>query len=219
MAIAGFLDDYTHLIWGLLEVYRANHDRKYLDRATELTGTVLDHFSDTKGGFFQTEDASEEMIVRLKEVYDGAMPSGNSVMAMNLLTLGTLTGESRYSGMAERVFEAFAVDIDENPAAYAHLLSAIAKSRGPSRLLAIIGKGEEKALEFMAIAEAHHDPDMEVVRYDGAQDLPEKLRDDILPRASTSGTIAFLCSGAVCEGPIDAPDDLRHILATTHKEQ
>ena len=127
VGINGFLDDYSHYIWGLLEIYRVNNDRNYLNRAIALTETVLDHFSDAKGGFFQTEDSSEEMIVRLKEVYDGAIPSGNSVMAMNLVDLGTLTGDSRYYGFAKKVFEAFATDFTQNPAAYAYLLSACAK--------------------------------------------------------------------------------------------
>jgi uncharacterized protein YyaL (SSP411 family) len=127
--INGFLDDYSHLIWGLLEVYRASDDKKYLDRAEVLTETVLSRFSDAKGGFFQTEDSSEEMIVRLKEDYDGAIPSGNSVMAMNLVELGILTGESRYREFAKKSFEAFATDFDENPAAYAYFLNALAKAR------------------------------------------------------------------------------------------
>jgi uncharacterized protein YyaL (SSP411 family) len=77
VAIDGFPNGYAHLAWGLLEIYRACYDMKYLDRAVELTETVLRHFSDVKGGFFQTDGSSEEMIMRLKEVYDGAIPSGN----------------------------------------------------------------------------------------------------------------------------------------------
>jgi len=120
VAISGFLDDYAFLIWGLVEVYRSSNIKKYLDQAVELTETVLEHFSDAKGGFYQTEDSSEEMIVRLKEVYDGAIPSGNSVMAMNLVTLGIITGDDRYMVAAQSLFEAFSMELRRNPAAYAH---------------------------------------------------------------------------------------------------
>jgi hypothetical protein len=130
VAIDGFLDDYSHFIWGLLEVYRASSDGRYLERAIELMETVLKHFSDAKGGFFQTDDLSEEMIARLKEVYDGAIPSGNSVIAMNLVVLGTLTGERRFPKTAEMIFEIFASDFAENPAAYAYLASAQMRHEG-----------------------------------------------------------------------------------------
>jgi uncharacterized protein YyaL (SSP411 family) len=129
-AIDGFLDDYTHFTWGLLEIYQTTFNDKYLDQAIALTETALEHFADQKGGFFQTGDSSEEIIARLKEAYDGAIPSGNSVMAMNLVRLGIITGEKRYFELADSIFEAFAIDIENNPSAYVHLLSAYAMAKG-----------------------------------------------------------------------------------------
>jgi uncharacterized protein YyaL (SSP411 family) len=214
VAIDGFLDDYSHFIWGLLEVYRASGDRRQLERAVELTETVLAHFSDYKGGFFQTGDSSEEMIVRLKEVYDGAIPSGNSVMAMNLVSLGTLTGERRYVESAEKVFEIFATDFSENPSAYAHLLSALAMSRSERRLLAIVGKkNEDETSKFIAAAERLYDPDLEIIHYDEVQMLPEVLRKGIDLKTTGFGPMAFICSDQVCGEPILSVKEMEQALA------
>jgi uncharacterized protein YyaL (SSP411 family) len=214
VAIDGFLDDYASFTWGLLEVYRACYDKKYLDRAIELTETVLRHFSDTKGGFFQTEDSSEGMIVRLKEVYDGAIPSGNSVMAMNLVTLSVLTGERRYSEYAEKIFEAFAIDLTKNPAAYAYLLSACAKAKGHGSLLTIIGKDNDAFSELSAIAERRYDPDLEIIHYDDVQKMPENLRNGILSRKIEFEPVAYLSLNSNRIIPIHDQDELKSALVS-----
>ena len=212
VAIDGFLDDYAYFIWGLLETYRASYERVNLDRAVELSESVLKHFSDSKGGFFQTEDSAEEMIVRLKEDYDGAIPSGNSVMAMNLVALGTLNGESKYSEAAKKTFEAFAIDLAKSPSAYIHLISAYAKSKGNGRLLAIIGK-EDATSEFSNIANRINDPDLEVIRYDNMQGLPEKIDASIGSRIVEPGPMAFLCSMGVCSEPVYDPNELGRLIS------
>lgn len=214
MAIDGFLDDYSHFICGLLEIYRASCERKYLNRAVELMDTVFKHFSDIKGGFFQTDDSSEEMIVRLKEVYDGAIPSSNSVMAMDLVALATLTRDSKYLESAERIFDIFAMDFSKNPAGYAHLLSAFAKSRSNGRLLAIVGrKGGVETSTFLSVAERRYDPDLEIVRYDDIAALPDSLRHGTGLETGEAKSIAYLCSGQVCGKQLLDEKELERALA------
>jgi uncharacterized protein YyaL (SSP411 family) len=217
VAIEGFLDDYANYAWGLLEIYHSCYDRKYLDRAVELTEAVLQHFSDAKGGFFQTGDSSEGMIVRLKEVYDGAIPSGNSVMAMNLVTIGILTGERRYLEYAERTFEAFTIDLAKNPAAYAHLLSACAKAKGQGNLLTIIGKDNGQVSNFMMFAERLYNPDLEVVRYDDIKQVPENIKRSILAQKNEIEPIAFLFSDFSHVASIHDRDELERSLALLSK--
>ncbi len=219
VAIDGFLDDYSHFIWGLLEVHRASYEKSYLDHAIELTETVLNHFADTKGGFFQTDDSSEEMIVRLKEVYDGAIPSGNSAMAMNLVALGILTCDKKYKKAAEMVFEAFAVDLEENPAAYTYLLSACSKLRSHGRLLAIAGgEGEGAVSETLAVAEGHYDPDLEIIRFDQAQEIPERIKTGIFAQSQEPEPSAYLCSDDKCE-PMRSSAELERELASLREQR
>lgn len=215
VTISGFLDDYAFFIWGLLEIYRSSYIKRYLDQVVELTETALEHFSDAKGGFYQTEDSSGEMIVRLKEVYDGAIPSGNSVMAMNLVSLGIITGDDRYSTAARSLFEAFSIELRKNPAAYAHLLSAYAKSKGGARMLAIVGKdGQDAVSGFLTNAENHYNPYLEIVRFDERNDMPRSLRGAILSETSMREPVAFLCSGSTCIGPMHDPSELKRYLIT-----
>ena len=93
----GFLDDYAFLAWGLTEVYEANFDDRFLQAASELTDVMVARFWDEKdGGFFFTAKGSADAVAKRKEVYDGALPSGNSVAMLNLLRLSRLNGNTVY---------------------------------------------------------------------------------------------------------------------------
>jgi uncharacterized protein YyaL (SSP411 family) len=95
------LNDYAFMVWGLLEVYEATFAVSYLKDAINLNDRMLKHFWDSQnGGFYLTADDAEELIVRSKVIYDGAIPSGNSVAAMNLLRLAGLTANPDYSTRA-----------------------------------------------------------------------------------------------------------------------
>ena len=99
-ALPAHLEDYSFFSWGLLELYEATFDVKYLSESLHLTEMMTDLFWDKdNGAFFFTAYDGEEQIVRTKELYDGAIPSGNSVAALVLLRLGRITGESKYENM------------------------------------------------------------------------------------------------------------------------
>jgi hypothetical protein len=104
-AVAAFLDDYAFLIWGLIELYETTFKPRHLRAALELSETALERFWDEeRGGFFFTaQDA--EVLVRRKEIYDGAVPSGNSVMMLNLLRLGRMTGRHELEERAAEIAE------------------------------------------------------------------------------------------------------------------
>jgi hypothetical protein len=116
-AIPGMLDDYAFFIWGLLELYSAVHDPRYLSLAQDLTRTCLDHFRDLKqGGFYLTPDDGEELLTRPQEVTDGAIPSGNSVMLSNLLRLAAMAGDPEPDRRARELIAAFSGTVTEIPA-------------------------------------------------------------------------------------------------------
>ena len=106
----GKLDDYAFYSWGLLELYGATFAPAYLAQAVKLAGIMLDFFFDReRGGFYPYASDGEQLLTRTKEVYDGAMPSGNSVAALVLLRLARLTGD-RYSAVSlTRELEGFVV--------------------------------------------------------------------------------------------------------------
>jgi len=102
-ALPAHIDDYAFLISGLIELYEATFDPQYLREARSLNAVLLRHYWDNNtGGFYFTSDDSEDLLVRKKESYDGAIPSGNSVALHNLLRLGRMTGDTGLEEMAAR---------------------------------------------------------------------------------------------------------------------
>jgi uncharacterized protein YyaL (SSP411 family) len=123
--IMATLDDYAFFIYGLLEVYEATFQDKYLDAAEDLADEMIRLFADQAGGFFMTAIDAESLIIRPKEAYDGAIPSGNSVAALILLKLYALTQKDIYNAQAESLFSSFTSTIAQSPHAHTFLLSAL----------------------------------------------------------------------------------------------
>jgi uncharacterized protein YyaL (SSP411 family) len=140
-AVPGMLDDYAFLIWGLLELYEASFEAGTLKTALELADNTIDHFLDEKdGGFFFTADDGEEILFRQKESYDGAIPSGNSVIMLDLLRLSRITGRSDLEQKAIGVSRAFARNIGQIPSAYSQLIVALEFLAGPQFEIVVAGK-------------------------------------------------------------------------------
>ncbi|HBK86585.1 MAG TPA: thioredoxin domain-containing protein [Firmicutes bacterium] len=133
-ALPAQLDDYAFLIWGLIELHSATQDPQYLAWALELQGILVQHYWDEgQGGFFLTANDAEELLMRPKEIYDGAIPSGNSVAMLNSLRLARLTGQSKLEEYAMGIWRAFASQIAQQPAAYSFALSALDFALGPAQ--------------------------------------------------------------------------------------
>jgi uncharacterized protein YyaL (SSP411 family) len=137
-AIPAFLDDYSYLTWGLLELYEATFDVEYLKVAKRLTHDAIRHLWDPDLGGFRISRPLESHLPSITETYDGAKPSGNSVMAMNLMRLGRVV-ESSLEAKAEQLFKVLASLIENNPVAHTYLLCALDYSIGPSYEVIVAG--------------------------------------------------------------------------------
>jgi uncharacterized protein YyaL (SSP411 family) len=145
-AIEGFLDDYAFLTWGLVEVYEACFDEKFLRAALELTEAMETRFWDEKnGGFYFTAKSVADVVSKHKEVYDGALPSGNSVALLNLLRLARLGGNSLYEEMAAHVSRAFAGDVKASPAVHTFFLLGVDFAVGPAYNVILVGEPNEES--------------------------------------------------------------------------
>ncbi|MDN5310828.1 MAG: uncharacterized protein PWP14_2222 [Methanolobus sp.] len=143
VAVEAFLDDYAFLIWGLTELYQATFDTEYLKNALYLNDQLLVRFRDNvHGGFFHTAEDSEKLILRSKEIYDGAIPSGNSVCALNLLQLGRITGNIDLENKAYEIMQLFSGQVSRMPIGYTQLLCALDFAVGPSREIVVVGDPE-----------------------------------------------------------------------------
>jgi len=200
------LDDYAFLSWGLLELYEATFEERYLAEAIALTDRMLAHFADGEdGGFYLTADDGEPLLVRTREVYDGAVPSGNSVAAMNLVRLGRFTGNPDYERVADGVLRAFTDTVQRAPQHFTQLLMASDMAAGPS--FEVVVAGERGAADTGAMIEALRAPFLphKVVLFrDAAGDPPAIV--ELAPfteaqRSQDGRATAYVCRAHACEAP------------------
>ena len=138
------LDDYAFFIWGLLELYEATFNVTYLSEAIQLSNIMVDEFWDvTNGGFFLGSENSEKLIVRAKTGYDGAMPSGNSVAAMNCSKLNRITGETKWAEISDKIFITFSNEIQQTPSGYASMVNAFLFNTDNPKEIVIVGSGKD----------------------------------------------------------------------------
>lgn len=128
--IDGMADDYAFTIFGLIELYEATFQPKYLKQAVDLQTQFDKDFLDNEfGGYFFTASTAEELLGRQKEIYDGALPSSNSVAVLNLLRLSRLTGEPKYESRISKLFGTFSNQIKESPTGYTFAVHAFQISK------------------------------------------------------------------------------------------
>ncbi|MBQ8164313.1 MAG: thioredoxin domain-containing protein [Clostridia bacterium] len=136
--VKGFLDDYAAYIFAQLSLYRATLDSKYSERAIRLCDKVTTEFGDNTGGFYLYGNDSEELILRPKETYDGAIPSGNSLMAYNFVRLSFITSDKKYAAAAERQLEFIAAFASRYPSGYSMFLTALLDYNDPPMKVTVV---------------------------------------------------------------------------------
>ena len=140
---AGFLDDYAFYIFALLSLFEATLDRSYLQKALVFCEKALaDFFDRQNGGFWLYGQENEQLILRPKETYDGALPSGNSVMAYNLVRLRLMTNDSRFEEQTEKQLSFLSAAANHYPAGYSMFLLALSDALDEPEKIVIV-KGED----------------------------------------------------------------------------
>ncbi len=140
-AIFANADDYVFLVAALLDLYETVFDPGYLEQAIKLNNYFITHFwDDRNGGFFFTPDYGEKLITRQKEIYDGAIPSGNSVAMLNLIRIARITADSSFEEKADKINKAFSNQIRKYPAGFTQFLIALDFAIGPSYEIILAGR-------------------------------------------------------------------------------
>ena len=213
-ALPAHLDDYAFMIWGLLELYEAGFQSRYLREAKTLTDQVLASFADREsGGFYLTADDGETLLFRDKPAYDGAIPSGNSVMAMNLLRLHQMLDVPLYLSNARLLFKVMTGQVERGPSAFCQLLQAGLFEVLPPETVVIAGiPGRRDTLEMVAAMRDGYHPDRVVLfRPDG--DEPENALPEIAELAPFTANqrmvngkaTAYICREFTCRAPVTDP--------------
>ena len=216
-AYTGYLDDYAFLTWGLIELYEATFKISYLEEAIALNEAMIDIFWDKQGdGFYFTGKGNESLITRSKDIYDGALPSGNSVAALNLLRLGRLTGNTDLEKKADQLTRFFAAEVAEHPMAYTQLLAALDFMVGPSLEIVIAGDPALETTRAMirAVRRRFLPNKVLLLRPDGAEGKKlAALSPFVEPMHPVDHQPAvYLCEQYSCKKPITKLNDLESAL-------
>ena len=211
------VDDYAFFISGMIDLYETVFNIKYLQIALELNRDFILHFWDEEqGGFYFTADDTEEILLRKKEFYDGAVPSGNSVAMMNLLRLGKMTGDSELEEKGLAAVRAFSGAVREYPAGYTQLLLAADFAIGPSYEVVIAGdSGSENTEDMIRTVRSGFVPNKVVLLRPVEQESPEI--DSIADFVKAYGkpdvkTLVYVCRDRNCQLPADDPDKVLELL-------
>lgn len=138
--ITANLDDYSFFIMGLIELYETTFDINYLKTALDLNKVMIENFWDNKhGGFYFTQNDEKLSNFRQKDIYDGAIPSGNSIALLNLIKLGRITANTELEEKAILITKAFSEIIEKSPEAYTQFISSFDFLIGPSYEIIIVG--------------------------------------------------------------------------------
>jgi uncharacterized protein len=220
--LAAHVDDYAFFIWGLIELYETVFDVRYLAAALELNQYLIEHFWDADmGGFYFTADDGEALLVRKKEVYDGASPSGNSVAALNLIRLGRMVADPELEKMADRIVRAFAGAIGQYPSAYTQMLLALEFAAGPSHEVVIAGVPHaQDTAEMLKVLREPFLPNKVVLMRPLDEEAPEITRLADFTKHHTSSdhaATAYVCMNYNCELPTRDPHEMLELLVTKNQ--
>lgn len=160
VAIDGHAEDYAYFIFGLLELYQATFDPIYLKESLDLQKQMLDDFWDQKnGGFYSTSKSSRDLPVRPKELYDGAIPSANSMALYNFLCLSRLSGDAKWEERAQALARSFSGSVHVQPSAFTFFLVGLDFALHPGEDVVIAGEpGASDTLEMLSALNVNFSP-------------------------------------------------------------
>ena len=208
-----FLDDYAFFIGGLIDLFEATGEASWLERSLGLAAAVQDQFEDPdRGGYFMTGPRHEQLISREKPAYDGVVPSGNSVMIMNLLRLNALTGEQRLLDQAQRALDAFSSQLSQSPTALSEMLLALNYLQDVQREIVIVAPaGKPQAAQpLLDRLRAVFIPNRALVVVCEGEEMQRLgklvplLRDK---KADGERAMAYLCENRSCRQPTSDPEE------------
>ena len=210
--VRGFADDHALLAGAFLTLYETTADLRWFVAARQLCDTLLDLFADReRGGFFQTGSDADELVVRPKDLYDNAVPSGNSAAAEALLRLALFTGEARYEDAAVSALRLIRDVMRSAPGGFGHALCALDLYLGPSYEVAIVGDPKAADTEALldVVVRARWRPNL-VLAVASADDEHAAETVPLLADRTSMGekATAYVCQRFVCRLPVTEPSAL-----------
>lgn len=221
--IPGFLNDYAFFIWGLIELYKSTFDVKYLNNAINLSNKMIDEFWDSEnGGFYQTSKSSEEILVKNKEIYDGAIPSGNSIAVLDLFILGRIMSNTKFLEISNLVFKTFSNSISSHPTGYVYMYIALDLAINDFYEIVIVGDLDDKDTKII-INEINNEYFPNSITINKPKNLTDfeisKLPDFVQKMKSIDDKpTVYICKNYVCELPTINISNMKTLLIKAKSE-
>lgn len=203
-SIDAHLDDYAYLSKAYLELYYATLDTDFLEKSQKFLNTGIDKFWDKeKGGFFFSEEGKDDLIARTKDFYDNAIPSGNSIMLNLLVKFGKITGDTKYSEMADKMLNSISDVVRSAPTAFAEMLSGALLAYEESFEVVVVGN-DNLSIEMFKEINQNYLPNMVFV-YKPNDENEHKISDiadytNQMYMVNGKSTV-YVCKNFVCENP------------------
>jgi uncharacterized protein YyaL (SSP411 family) len=217
-AVPGLLDDYAFMIWGLIELYGATGEVRWLRRALRLQEVQDTFFHDAEGGgYWMTPADGDALLVRRKEGHDGALPSGNAAALFNLLRLALLLGRPEYGERARGVLRAFATQVRHHPIGSTMFLCGVDFALSGGRSVIVAGEPDQPDTEAMlAAVRGTYAPTtvLHLRTTDNARDLAALVPFTAHLAPLEDRATAWLCENYACSPPITDPVELKDRLLT-----
>ncbi|MFZ0426903.1 MAG: thioredoxin domain-containing protein [Acidobacteriota bacterium] len=210
-----YLEDYADVTEGYLRLFQTTGKRRWLEHAVTLTRTQIEQFwDDSAADFFFTSSDHEELLIRPKEHFDNATPSGNSTSARNLLELAELTGEERYGTLARRMLERLAPALSRYPDAFGNWLCAADSLIGPVQEIVVVGEPAQRE-PLVAVIRRLYLPRKVLLLASsngGVEGMELPLLEGRTDRADAA--TAYVCESYTCREPTSDPEELARQLSS-----
>ena len=220
-AIPGFADDYAFIIHALIELYESTFDEQFLSTALQLNKYFIEHFWDLRdAGFFTVADTAEALIIRKKEIYDGAIPSGNSVAFTNLVRLSRLTGDALLEERASALSCRFSGTISQSPSSYTWFLCGLDQALLSQDVVIVGERNAEETKALILALRSNYLPSVNIVQFSpGPQasaiaEIAPFTRDLVMIDGKAT---AYICSGHACSVPVTDPKIILSTIGLTKK--
>jgi uncharacterized protein len=202
------LEGYAFLLSGVLELYEATLQQKHLEFAFALADATLARFYDSAhGGFWQTAPGAEDLILRIKEDYDGAQPSGNSVVCLSFLRLGRIAGRKDLLEAAEKTLRLFSARLEQLPQAVPFMLQALDFSLDePKRVVVAGDPAQPETRRLLRAVHSVYQPNKVVLGNTG----PVEPFAKTLPTAG--GAMVYICTGTACQPPANNVEQITALM-------
>jgi len=208
-SIAGCLEDYAYFFEALITLYETSLQSEWLDKARQLADAMIKEFWDKdEGGFFLSGKLREQLVAKLKNPADEAMPSANAIASMALLKLGRLTGNKTYIEKSEETIKAFQVFMEQSPVAFTGLLSTLSASNlSPTEVIFAGAKEDAMFDEMWKVLHTDYRPNKVIVwNENGESNLP-------LAKGRNSIELSvYICQKATCHPPVNTAKALDRLL-------